>query len=98
MTPPLLIEILVLDGGTAGRRDGGDGVDELDALAPFRVLRGAVGAGANFAVRLVTLTAVEEVTASCGLRFRSAGVLGEPDSLVVPGSGCAARSDIGAWG
>ena len=83
----LSIEILVFDG-----------VDELDALAPYRVLRGAIGAGADFAVRLVTLTAVDEVTASCGLRFRPDGVLGEPDILVVPGGGWAARAEIGAWG
>lgn len=73
-------------------------MDELDTLAPFRVLRGAVGAGANLSVRPVTLPAVEEVTASCGLRFRSDGVLGEPDILGVPGGGWEARSDIGAWG
>lgn len=84
---PLRIEIIVFDG-----------VDELDALAPYRVLRGAVGAGAEFEVRLVTLTATEEVTASCSLRFRPDGVLEEPDILVVPGGGWAARAEIGAWG
>lgn len=87
---PLRIEIIVFDG-----------VDELDALAPYRVLRGAVGAGAEFEVRLVTLTATDEVTASCGLRFRPDGVLGEPsppDILVVPGGGWAARAEVGAWG
>ena len=84
MTPPLLIEILFFDG--------------VDELAPFRVLRGAIGAGANFSVRLVTLTAVEEVTASCGLCFRPDGVLDEPDILVVPDGGWVAQSDIGPWG
>jgi len=84
---PLRIEIIVFDG-----------VDELDALAPYRVLRGAVGAGAEFEVRLITLTATEEVTASCSLRFRPDGVLEEPDILVVPGGGWAARAEIGAWG
>jgi transcriptional regulator GlxA family with amidase domain len=87
MTQPLRIEILVFDG-----------VDELDALAPYRVLKGAIGAGAAFDVRLVTLAAADEVTASCGLRFQPDGVLGEPDVLVVPGGGWAARADVGAWG
>lgn len=36
--------------------------------------------------------------ASCGLRFRLDGVLGEAEFLVVPGGGWEARSDIGAWG
>ena len=78
-----------------------DGVDELDALAPYRVLRGATGAGADFAVRLVTLGPAETVTASAGLRFVADGVLGDPvlpDILVVPGGGWGTRSEIGAWG
>ena len=78
-----------------------DGVDELDALAPYRVLRGATGAGADFAVRLVTLGPAETVTASAGLRFAADGVLGNPvlpDILVVPGGGWGTRSEIGAWG
>jgi transcriptional regulator GlxA family with amidase domain len=83
----LRIEILVFDG-----------VDELDALAPFRVLKGAVGAGADFDVRLVTLTPVATVKASVGLSFAPDGVLGEPDILLVPGGGWAVRADIGAWG
>ncbi|MGI8486405.1 MAG: DJ-1/PfpI family protein [Thermomicrobiales bacterium] len=77
-----------------------DGVDELDALAPYRVLRGAISAGADFVVRLVTLTETDEITASCGLRFRPDGVLGtpSPDILVVPGGGWASRAELGAWG
>ena len=87
MSQPLRIEILVFDG-----------VDELDALAPYRVLKGAIGAGAAFDVRLVTLVAVDKVTASCGLRFQPDGVLGDPDVLVVPGGGWAAHAEVGAWG
>lgn len=83
----LAIEILVFDG-----------VDELDALAPFRVLRGARAAGAEFDVRLVTVAPVETVTASAGLRFLPDGVIGEPDILLVPGGGWAQRADVGAWG
>ena len=41
-----------------------DGVDELDAIAPYRVLKGARWAGADFSVRLVTLRPATTVTAS----------------------------------
>lgn len=78
-----------------------DGVDELDALAPYRVLQGAIPAGADFAVRLVTLHPVTTVTASAGLVFAVNGVLGEPalpDILLVPGGGWGTRNDVGAWG
>jgi len=75
-----------------------NGVDELDALAPYRVLHGAIRFGAEFVVKLVTLEPVETVTASAGLVFTPDGVLGEPDILVVPGGGWATRDPIGAWG
>lgn len=78
-----------------------DGVDELDALAPYRVLRGAIPAGADFAVRLVTMHPAETVTGSSGLVFAPNGILGGPslpDILLVPGGGWGTRSDVGAWG
>lgn len=78
-----------------------DGVDELDALAPYRVLRGATWSGADFAVRLVTLRPAATVTASAGLVFAPDGVLGDPalpDILIVPGGGWGTRSEVGAWG
>lgn len=63
-----------------------DGFDELDAIAPFEVLKNAAAAGADFQVDLTSET--EEVTAAHGvkvhppLRFPSEDV---PELLVVPG-------------
>lgn len=75
-----------------------DGFDDLDGLAPLRVLRGAAIAGAPFDVALVTLEPVAEVTTSSGLRVVPDGVLGEKvDILVVPGGGWATRAERGAW-
>lgn len=75
-----------------------DGFDDLDGLAPLRVLRGAAAQGAPFDVALVTLAPADEVTASSGLRVRPDGVLGERvDILVVPGGGWATRAPQGAW-
>jgi transcriptional regulator GlxA family with amidase domain len=85
----MLIEILVFPG-----------VDELDALGPFEVLRGAVASGANFHVRLVTLEKSDEVQASYGLRFAvedALGSAGRPDILVIPGGGWVKRAERGAW-
>jgi transcriptional regulator GlxA family with amidase domain len=75
-----------------------DGFDDLDGLAPLRVLRGAAAAGAPFDVALVTLEPVSEVTTSSGLRVIPDGVLGDQvDILVVPGGGWANRAARGAW-
>ena len=75
-----------------------EGVDDLDALAPLRVLRGAVGEGAPFDVALVTLEPMEQISTSSGLRIQPDGVLGEAvDILVVPGGGWANRAERGAW-
>jgi transcriptional regulator GlxA family with amidase domain len=75
-----------------------EGVDDLDALAPLRVLRGAVGEGAPFEVALVTLEPSGQVTTSSGLRIQPDGVLGEAvDILIVPGGGWANRAEHGAW-
>jgi transcriptional regulator GlxA family with amidase domain len=75
-----------------------DGFDELDAIAPYEVLRSAVGP-AGWQVELVTLDGAPEVTASHGLRISTGGRrLGDdrPDLLVVPGGGWAARAPQGA--
>jgi transcriptional regulator GlxA family with amidase domain len=75
-----------------------DGFDDLDGLAPLRVLRGAAAIGAPFDVALVTLEPAAEVTTSSGLRVIPDGVLGEKvDILVVPGGGWANRAERGAW-
>ncbi len=75
-----------------------DGVDELDAVGPLEVLRGAAAQGADIAIRLVTRTEPLEVTGQHGLRLRADAVY-EPgaDVLLVPGGGWVARAATGAW-
>ena len=75
-----------------------DGVDELDAVGPLEVLRGAAAHGADLAVRLVTRTEPLEVTGHHGLRMGADAVY-EPgaDILLVPGGGWIARAEAGAW-
>src|SRR5436305_9347216 len=75
-----------------------DGVDELDAVGPLEVLRGAAAQGADLAVRLVTRAEPLEVTGHHGLRL-SADAVYEPgaDVLLVPGGGWIARAERGAW-
>jgi transcriptional regulator GlxA family with amidase domain len=76
-----------------------DGFDELDALAPFEVLKKAAAAGADFAVRLVTASPREEVVGACGLRLRPEAAIDRrtpPAVIVVPGGGWVDRSAAGA--
>src|SRR5687767_6331911 len=76
-----------------------DGVDELDAVGPLEVLRGAAEHGADLSVRLVTRTEPLDVTGHHGLRLRADAVYSPgPDVLLVPGGGWIARADAGAWG
>jgi transcriptional regulator GlxA family with amidase domain len=75
-----------------------DGFDELDAIGPYEVFRHAAKLGADIDVELLTLSDVEEVTASGGLRVRPHGCLQEaPDMAVVPGGGWNDRASQGAW-
>jgi len=76
-----------------------DGVDELDAVGPLEVLRGAAAAGADLAVRLVTRTFPLDITGSHGLRMKADAVY-QPGAavLLVPGGGWIARAEQGAWG
>jgi uncharacterized protein (DUF427 family)/putative intracellular protease/amidase len=75
-----------------------DGVDELDAVGPLEVLRGAAAQGGDLAVRLVTRTEPLEVTGSHGLRMRADAVYSPgADILLVPGGGWLARAEAGAW-
>ncbi len=76
-----------------------DGFDELDAIAPFEVLRIAAGS-AGWQVDLVTRDGAEEVSAARGLKVRTGGVrlaeANRPDVLVVPGGGWVDRAPQGA--
>lgn len=76
-----------------------DGFDELDAIAPYEVLRSSAEPH-GWQVEMATLDGAPEVTASHGLRLNTNGRRLEdsrPDVLVVPGGGWAARAARGAW-
>jgi len=77
-----------------------DGIDELDAVGPFEVLRKAEALGANVESNLVSPVARDMVTGACGLRFQTDDVLrpGAAEVVIVVGGGWATRSDVGAWG
>lgn len=76
-----------------------DGVDELDAIAPFEVFENARQAGADLEVTLCTLEAPGEITASHGLRIGVDDRLDDldPDLLVVPGGQWGSHGETGAW-
>ncbi len=75
------------------------GVDELEALGAFEVLRNAQVFGAQFNTRLV-IEDHREISGSHGLHFRADAFLasdGRPAILIVPGGGWNNRSSQGAW-
>jgi transcriptional regulator GlxA family with amidase domain len=75
------------------------GFDELDAVAPYEVLRKASAGGAALAVELVALRGAGPVTGSQGMTvLATAGLEKHFDWLVVAGGAWAARGEIGAWG
>ena len=76
-----------------------DGLDELDALGPLEVFRGATEAGADVVARLVTRLPQDVVRGAHGLVFVPDAVY-QPgaDIVLVPGGGWSSRSDVGAWG
>lgn len=73
-----------------------DGFDDLDAFAPYEVLRRAVAAGADLTVDYVTVEGAESVTSAYGVTLRTPLRLGQPDLLLIPGGGWVARSAQGA--
>lgn len=77
-----------------------DGVDELDAIAPFEVFSNASFAIKDLRARLVTLDEGAHVVGSSGLRFQASGqwVPGEADILVVPGGGWSSKAEVGVFG
>jgi transcriptional regulator GlxA family with amidase domain len=76
-----------------------DGVDELDVVGPFEVLRRAEAFGAEAKTRLCGRPGTEWVTGAFGMRFQpvSAFTPGEADVVIVPGGGWVARAGDGAW-
>jgi len=75
-----------------------DGVDELDAIAPYEVFENAREAGADVAATLCAVDDVDEVTASHGLRIGVDRRLSDlsPDLVLVPGGGWTGGDDVGA--
>lgn len=76
-----------------------DGFDELDALAPFEVLRRAAELSADIQARLVARGPEVEITAFYGLRVAVEGTLEadpRPDVIIVPGGGWNHRGPRGA--
>jgi transcriptional regulator GlxA family with amidase domain len=75
-----------------------EGFDELDAVAPYEVLRTAAGMGADLDASTRTLVPSEGVTARHGLTVEPDDVLfGTPDLVVVPGGGWNDRESQGVW-
>lgn len=75
------------------------GFDELDAIAPFEVLKNAAAAGADFQVRLASARGAGEVVASHGLKVTCGEAWGEgplADVVIVPGGGWIDGSKAGA--
>jgi transcriptional regulator GlxA family with amidase domain len=69
-----------------------DGFDDLDAFGPFEVL-----SHAGLATRFVTLAPMERVHSAHGATIVPAGVLGDPDLVLVPGGGWHDRAGAGAY-
>jgi len=77
-----------------------NGVDELDAIAPFEVFANASLAIKDLRTRLVTLDGTSEIVGASGLHFQASGpwVPGGADILVVPGGGWGSKADAGVFG
>jgi transcriptional regulator GlxA family with amidase domain len=70
-----------------------DGVDELDAVAPFEIL-----VAAGYHVDLVTVEPRGAVVGAHGMTITPTGVLGRPDLLIVTGGRWASKAPDSAWG
>ena len=79
-----------------------DGFDELDAIAPYEVLRSAAAHKKDWKIELVALEGPREIRCNHGLRLRAQGKLGplkgkkRPDLVIVPGGGWIDRNRHGA--
>lgn len=74
-----------------------EGFEELDAIGPWDVLRGAREAGAPFEVALIALGGATTVEADKGLRVLAEPASGSFDWVIVPGGGWNGRPARGAW-
>lgn len=77
-----------------------DGVEEMDAIAPYEVLCAARNFGSAWSVELATLEPRDKIVAAYGLAILPQGVFHPrtpPDILIVPGGGWISRAKHGAW-
>ncbi len=79
-----------------------DGFDELDAIAPYEVLRNAASRKKGWVVELVALKGARLIRANHGTRLYAEAKLGpfsgakRPDVVIVPGGGWIDRNPQGA--
>lgn len=76
-----------------------NGFDELDAIAPYEVLKQAAAVGADISVELVAMDEAAEIVAAHGLRVRPHARFSPDDRidvLIVPGGGWNNRAGQGA--
>lgn len=74
-----------------------DGFDELDAIAPFEVLKNASRPDSvDLEVRLVVEDGPRDVVAAHGLRVAVDHDIGSPDLFLVPGGGWNNKTSSGA--
>ncbi len=74
------------------------GVEELDAIAPYEVLRLGAAVGADLECRLVHVGTTPQLRAAHGLEFTADEPFGRDlDVVVVPGGGWLSRAAAGAW-
>jgi transcriptional regulator GlxA family with amidase domain len=76
-----------------------DGVEELDFVGPWEVLKLAEAAGSAAGVRLYAVGESLAVTAAHGMRFQADARLGTErlDVVIVPGGGWNDRGPTGTW-
>lgn len=73
------------------------GFDELDAIAPYEVLKNAAEMGGDVQVELATVDGTTEIIAAHGLRVQPDTKLADRiDLLIVPGGGWVGRAPKGA--
>ena len=77
-----------------------DGVDEMDAMGPFEVLKVAADLGAPFTVRLVSVEESQtDIKGSHGLLFKTDTCFtpGNQNALIVCGGSWLSRKETGAY-
>lgn len=76
-----------------------DGVEDLDFVGPWEVLKVAAASGAHASVRLYAVGESLAVTTAHGMRFEADARLGTEhlDIVIIPGGGWNDRGPHGTW-